>query len=404
MSQNPFHVVDELLDCRKLFRTIQRNLSSPWEAYYQEAEAFYRREGHLEVKRRHVTKSGLNLGAWLLTQQRVHAGTIAGGLSEGQIKRLDSIGMRWVDKRTDQFEKGLAALTAFTAENGHGDTGSQYVTGDGFPLGKWLSSIRSKYKNGSLEGETVKKLEKAGMVWDVGAYRWEMYYQAAEGYKKRFGNLEIPASYITEDGKKPGIWLNNQKSCYQKKYGETSPAVKALGDGKKPGHGLTEGQAQKLESLGICWRNGTRCAGEESLPREKENSWEYRCRLAEAYYKEHGNLDISQQYVSEEGVWLGKWLYIQKVQYKKGVLDGWKKERLEKAGVNFLSSSESAFERGCRALEEYSRAVCAGKITKTAVMSDGYRLGEWVYRQKRKKRAGKLTKEQVKRLGALGVE
>ena len=30
LSQNPFHVADELLDCRKLFRTIQRNLSSPW--------------------------------------------------------------------------------------------------------------------------------------------------------------------------------------------------------------------------------------------------------------------------------------------------------------------------------------------------------------------------------------
>ena len=403
MSQNPFHVADELLDCRKLFRTIQRNLSSPWEAYYQEAEAFYRREGHLEVKRRHVTESGLSLGAWLLTQRRVHAGTIAGGLSEGQIKRLDSIGMRWVDKRTDQFEKGLAALTAFTAENGHGDTGSHYVTGDGFPLGKWLSSIRSKYKNGSLEGETVKKLEKAGMVWDVGAYRWEMYYQAAEGYKRDFGNLEIPVKYVTEDGKKLGVWLNNQKSCYQKKYGENSPAVKATGDGKKPGHGLTEGQAQKLESLGICWRNGTRCAGEESLPGKKKNSWEYRCRLAEAYYKEHGNLDIPQQYVSEEGVWLGKWLYIQKVQYKKGVLENWKKEKLEEVGIYWKSASELSFEKGCKALEEYSGNYQNTKISKEYVSTDGYHLGSWVYRQKKKKGDGKLTREQEERLAALGV-
>ena len=146
-----------------------------------------------------------------------------------------------------------------------------------------------------------------------------MHFQAAEGYKRDFGNLEIPVKYVTEDGKKLGVWLNNQKSCYQKKYGENSPAVKATGDGKKPGHGLTEGQAQKLESLGICWRNGTRCAGEESLPGKKKNSWEYRCRLAEAYYKEHGNLDIPQQYVSEEGVWLSKWLYIQEMQNKKGV-------------------------------------------------------------------------------------
>ena len=213
--------------------------------------------------------------------------------------------------------------------------------------------------------------------------------------------MEIPAHYVTEDGKKLGVWLNNQKSCYKRKYQDTGGNQSRLGE---PGLSLTKEQAKRLEGLGVCWPSETRGTGQPGMVQGKESPWEYRCKLAEAYYKEHDNLDISQQYVSEEGVWLGKWLYIQKVQYKKGVLDSWKKERLEKAGVNFLSSSESAFERGCRALEEYSRAVCAGKITKTAVMSDGYRLGEWVYRQKRKKRAGKLTKEQVKRLGALGVE
>ncbi|RKI40103.1 DEAD/DEAH box helicase [bacterium D16-59] len=410
MCQNPFCVVDELLDCRAIFNAIQRNLSSPWEVYYQEAQAFYQREGHLEVKKRYLTESGLNLGAWLLTQRRVRAGTVAGNLDEIQVKRLDAIGMRWEDKKIRQFEEGLAELKQFVAENGHGDTGAHYVTEDGFPLGKWLSAMRSKQKSGSLEEGAVKKLEQAGMVWDVGAYRWEMYFQAAEEYKRKFGSLEIPAHYVTEDGKKLGIWLNNQKSCYQKMYGKTSPAVKgteaekAPGNGRKPGQGLTKEQAQKLEGLGVCWRNGKQCDREESLPKEKENSWECRCRLAEAYYKEHGNLEVSQQYVTEDGIWLGKWIYIQKVQYKKGVLENWKKERLEKAGVNFLSSSESAFERGCRALEEYSRAACPRKITKTAVMPDGYRLGEWVYRQKRKKRAGKLTKEQAERLGALGVE
>ena len=408
--RNPFHVVDGLRDSRELFNAINRNLSSPWEVYFQEAEKFYKREGHLEVKKRYVTENGLSLGAWLLTQRRVRAGTVAGALSGGQIKRLDAIGMRWKDKGTEQFEKGLAALTAFTEENGHGDMGAHYVTEDGFPLGKWLSNMRTKYKNGGLEGEAVKKLERAGMVWDVGAYRWEMYFQAAEEYKRKFGCLEIPAHYVTEDGKKLGIWLNNQKSCYRKKYVGTSPAVKgteaekAPGNGRKPGQGLTKEQAQKLEGLGVCWRNGKQCDREESLPKEKEDSWECRCRLAETYYKEHGNLEISQQYVTEDGIWLGKWLYIQRMQYKKGVLEGWKKEELDKAGICWESPAERAFEKGCQALEEYCSYNQPKEIIKTAVMPDGYRLGEWIYRQKRKKKAGKLTKEQIERLAALGVE
>ncbi len=462
--QNSFQVIDELLDCRKLFRAICRNLSSSWDVYYREAEAFYKREGHLEVKKRYVTENGLSLGSWVLTQRRVRAGTVAGSLSEEQIKRLDAVGMRWEDKKTEQFEKGIAELEQFMTENGHGDAGLQYETADGFPLGKWLSAMRSKYKRGKLDEEAVKKLEKAGMVWDVGQYRWEIYYRAAEEYKDRFGDLEIPCSYVAEDGKKLGVWLNNQKSSYRKRYG------KALGSDREgeavrtQGNGITKEQVKKLEALGICWegksessferkyrtatkyykehgsldmpstfvyqgealgkwlnelRLARKNAGlknqkltEEKVQRlnqigmvwEKKDSWEYRCQLAKEYYKKHGNLEISQQYVTEDGIWLGKWLYIQKMQYKKGVLEGWKREELDKLGMRWESPAECAFEKGCKALEKYFSDNRSKEVIKTVIMPDGYRLGEWVYRQKRKKKAGKLTKEQAERLEVLGVE
>ena len=478
--QNTFQVIDELLDCRKLFRTICQNLSSPWDVYYQEAEAFYKKEGHLEVKKRYVTESGLSLGSWILTQRRVRAGTVAGNLSEEQIKRLDAIGMRWKDKRTEKLEKGLAKLEQFVSENGHGDVNLQYVTEDGFPLGKWLCNMRSKYRKGNLEEEAVESLEKAGIVWDVGKYRWEIYYKAAEEYKNSFGDLEIPCSYVTEDGKKLGVWLNNQKSSYRKKYHLVSGTVreteytdqcrhsKEIGHGFAEKHRLaeensfTKEQVQKLEALGIRWEeksesnferkyqiareyykehgnlempstfvykgenlgkwlNELRLArkntGSQNLTKEKvqkldqigmvwekKDSWEYRCRLAKEYFKKHGNLEISQQYVTEDGIWLGKWLYIQRTHYRKGVLEDWKKEELDKLGMCWESFTESAFEKGCKALAEYFSDNPSKEVIKTIIMPDGYRLGEWVYRQKRKKKAGKLTKEQEERLAVLGVE
>lgn len=39
--------------------------------------------------------------------------------------------------------------------------------------------------------------------------------------------------------------------------------------------------------------------------------WEARYRLAEGYYREHGDLKVPQTYVAETGggrVWLGRWL------------------------------------------------------------------------------------------------
>ncbi len=384
--QGCFQVVDGLLDCRKLFKAICHNLSSSWDVYYQEAEAFYKREGHLEVKKQYVTESGLSLGAWLLTQRRVYAGTVAGELSEGQVKRLDAIGMRWVDKRTAQFEKGLAAFKGFVMENGHGDTGSQYMAEDGFPLGKWLSNMRFKYKKGVLGEREARELSKAGMVWDVSRYRWEEYYKAAEKYKKQFGNLDIPCRYMTEDGKKLGIWLNNQKSSYLGKENKTCS--------------LDAEQVQRLEALGIRWEKLQRLDN-IGLAWEKEDSWEYRYSLSKAYYKLYGNLDVSQQYISEEGIWLGKWIYTQRMRYREGTLEAWKKERLDAIGMVWDSASERAFEKGCHALEKYLTQNQEQKIRKNYIMPDGYCLGSWVYRQKRKKREGKLTAEQAEKLKIL---
>ena len=445
--QDSFQVIDELLDCRKLFRAICRNLSSPWDVYYREAEAFYKKEGHLEVKKRYVTESGLSLGSWILTQRRVRAGTVAGDLSESQIARLDAIGMRWKDKRVGQFEKGFAAFTSFVNQHGHGDTGSHYETEDGFPLGKWLSNMRLKYKKGVLGEEETRKLSKAGMIWDISRYRWEEYYKAAEEYKKQFGNLDIPCRYVAEDGKKLGAWLNNQKNSYSGKGNKTCR--------------LDAEQVQKLEALGICWegkfesgwerkyrlaekyyiengnlempstyiyrgenlgkwlneirlsRNKAGFSGymltEERIQRldaigmvwEKEDSWEYRYRLSEEYYRQYGNLEISQQYKSDEGIWLGKWVYMQRMQYREGTLEAWKKERLDAIGMAWDSPAERAFEKGCKALEKYLVQNKGQRITKDYIMPDGYRLGSWVYRQKRKKKEGKLTGKQAEKLKIL---
>ncbi len=442
-----FRIVDQLKDCRKLFEAINRNLSQPWEVYYQEAEAFYKKEGHLEVKKRYVTEGGLNLGSWVQTQRRVYAGTVAGNLSTEQIRRLDAIGMRWKDKRTEQLEKGIAALTLYVSQNGHGDTGSDYVTKDGFALGKWLCNMRFLHRKGALEEKAASKLEKAGMIWDVSRYRWEEYCKAAEEYKKQFGDLDIPCCYVTEDGKKLGVWLNNQKSSY-------------LGKGKKTCR-LDEEQIQKLEALGISWegkfesswerkyrlaeeyyiengnleipstyvyqgenlgkwlneirlsRNKKGFSGymltEERIKRldaigmvwKKEDSWEYRYSLSEAYYRKNGNLDISQQYITDEGIWLGKWIYMQRVQYKKGTLEAWKKERLDRIGMVWGSPAERAFEKGYQALEQYLAQNKEKQIAKDFIMPDGYRLGSWVYRQKRKKKEGKLTGEQAEKLEIL---
>ena len=65
------------------------------------------------------------------------------------------------------------------------------------------------------------------------------------------------------------------------------------------------------------------------------------------------------------------------------------------------SPAECAFERGYKALKEYLAQNKEKKIKKDYIMPDGYRLGSWVYRQKKKKKEGKLTREQAEKLAIL---
>lgn len=447
--RDSFRVIDELRDCRKLFDAINRNLTAAWEVYYQEAKAFYEREGHLDVKKRYITESGLNLGSWLMTQRRVYAGTVAGKLSERQVQQLSAIGMRWKSRKEEQFDKGIAELKAYVAAYGHADTGSRYESPDGFPLGTWLSNMRTRYHNGTLEEAALERLEKAGMIWDINRYRWEAYYQAAKRYRKEFGNLDIPYDYVTEDGKKLGVWIKNQKNNYP---------------GKKEGTAtLTEAQVQKLEQLGIQWtgrfdrewnrkyrlaekyyrehgslempstyvyqgaalgkwlnniRLSRKKAGsngyvltekrireldEIGMVWEKADPWEYRYGLAENYYETHGDLKISQQYVTGEGIWLGKWIYMQRMQYREHALEEEKKAKLDAIGMCWESPAELAFNKGCQALKLYFDEHGDVKVAKSYVTPDGYRLGNWVYKQRKKQKMDRLTQEQRDRLEALGM-
>ena len=50
---------------------------------------------------------------------------------------------------------------------------------------------------------------------------------------------------------------------------------------------------------------------------EKSDPWQHRYELAQDYLLEHGNLLIPAKYKTTDGIWLGRWLYEQKVLLHK---------------------------------------------------------------------------------------
>lgn len=111
---------------------------------------------------------------------------------------------------------------------------------------------------------------------------WQQHYAAAKQYFEQNGNLNVPNKYKTQDGLSLGSWLTTQRR---------------VRSGQVPGN-LDNDRIKMLDEIGMIW--------------QPENSWEIRYAKACEYLKQHGDVNIPQSYKTDDGIWLGKWLYEQK--------------------------------------------------------------------------------------------
>lgn len=307
-----FSIYDEVKDCRELFSRLNDVLTVSWQTMFEQAEKYYSENGDLEVPARFITNDGYSLGHWIYNQRAVRKGQQTGNLSEEQIEKLNSIGMRW-DLYTDySWEKNFNAAKDYYEKNGHLDVPSRFVTRDGLPLGAWLSSLRTWESSGIhpkyLSAERKKQLESIGMIWSKLDFYWEQNFSEALRYYRKNGDLIVPSNFVTDNGVRLGSWIFRQRKLHS---------------GSCKGTPLTAEQTARLNSIGTV--------------REPEDPRLMSFNLVKGYYKEHGNINISQSTVVN-GVWLGKWIAEQKKRLKSGKHSDKQREYLNKLPLEDVSN------------------------------------------------------------------
>ena len=371
-----FKVIDELRDCRELFERLNDTLTASWDIMYEQAKKYADTYGSLDIPNTYKTPEGYSLGHWIFTQRGIYRGVLPGALSRDRIDKLNAIGMLWDSASERSWKRYYAAATQYHYEHGDLNVPSNYVAKDGTRLGVWLDSLRAARASGALRitEEQAAKLDELGMVWEKRFSRaWEQGFAEAKRYYEVHGDLVTPFAYVTPSGFGLGSWLRNQRDAYR--AGKIKPK-----------------RAQRLESIGMVW--------------QKEDPWELRFALAEAYYREHGDLNVPGNY-SVDGIGLGKWVNEQKQSYRgnrpKQPLTETQIKRLESIGIEWRNPNEVTWDKRYAAVKAYFDGHGDINIPKELVLSDGRKIGSWIIVQRAAKRNGKLTERQIEKLDAVGM-
>lgn len=360
-----FEVIDELRDCRQLFDALEGTLSASWDLMYAEATSYFTEHHDLLVKHNYVTEAGYNLGIWVDTQKRIRAGKVVGSLSKEQIKKLDDIGMCWLTRNERLWEDSYNSAKDFFISNGHLSVSADMPT-----LKTWIIRQRQRYREHTITDEQYERLSEIGMIWNIDDI-WEGFFEKASAYYAEHGDLDIPVSYVTDDGVKLGRWYRSMRNTYR--------------DGQ-----LSQEKQKRLESIGMDWTS------------VKLRTWMRYYNAAASFYHEYGNLHIGSTYKTRDELNLGIWISSQRYSYSLGRLRQEQIELLEKIGMDW-QRYETRWEDAFAQCEAYSKEHHHLDIEVDYVTPDGLRLGAWLATQRNKYRTGTLSQERIQRLESLGI-
>lgn len=257
-----------------------------WSKHYHAAKQYYKEHGNLEVPSRYVNADGVSLGRWISSVRSwYNSGAHKKYLQNDRVKQLEDIGMIW-NAMDNSWEQNFKLAEQYYREHRNLDVPSNYKTKDGTHLGSWIGRQKQLHRTNSLSNDQIKKLNSIGMDWMDRVDRiWEKGFLEAKKYYEKYGDLNVPVKYETDNLFSLGTWIQRQRNLYKNNK---------IGDDR----------IKRLTDIGMNWN---------------PDNWESRFKLVKQYYEEHGNINISQKEVIQ-GVWLGKWIVSQKKAMQEGKL------------------------------------------------------------------------------------
>lgn len=196
---------------------------------------------------------------------------------------------------------------------------------------------------------------------------WEKGFLEAKKYYEKYGDLNVPVKYETDNLFSLGTWIQRQRNLYKNNK-------------------ICDDRIKRLTDIGMNWN---------------PDNWESRFKLVKQYYEEHGNINISQKEVIQ-GVWLGKWIVSQKKAMQEGKLTHEQIEMLKTLPMAEVGRKDNRWWSMYEEAKKYYLKFGHLNVPMDYLTSSGKKLSDWIIRQRRNYKLGKMPSEHKEKLDDIG--
>ena len=335
-----------------------------WEQHFQELEAFKKEHGHCNVPRSYPLNQ--QLAYWV---DNLRSRKRKGRLDKNTIRRLDELGFCWslLHRRFHRrdLDELVAILTAFKKRHGHCNL---IAAREGLEpdLLNWLKDVRKSKKQGRLEPQRIRQLDRLGFVWEPKKQCPQEMYSALLDYRKRYGDCRVPDKW--PKNRRLASWVARMRTAKNQNL-------------------LTKDQVRELDRIGFSW----------SIDHPR-HTWEQRFKELEAFQKQHGHCNVVWKYPLNPA--LGHWVSRVRTAKRRNLLTKDQIQELDRIGFSWSIDPRHTWEQRFKELEAFQKQ--RGHCNVVWKYPPNPALGSWVSRMRAAKRRNLLTKDQIQELDRIG--